>query len=221
MVKPLALGGRRTALVVAPHPDDETIGAYGLIARLARRGVRVRVIVVADGAASHTSSNAWPRARLVAERRRETRIVLRRIGVRAGDVRFLALPDGALPDDEATHGVALARAIRSVRRPGLVALPDPCDAHPDHRAVARMAARVATPGARRVHYLVWPERGAPRPRPTHGLTLGPLRAAKRAAILRYRTQCGAITDDPHGFAISRGELARFARPVELYRTARW
>lgn len=221
MVKPLPLGSRRAALVVAPHPDDETIGAYGLIVCLRRRGVRVRVIVVADGAASHPSSNAWPRTRLVAERRRETRAVLRRIGVGAGDIRFLGLPDGALPEDEATHGAALARAMRSVSDPGLVALPDSSDAHPDHRAVARMAARVAMPGARRVHYLVWPERGAPRPRPTHGLPLGAARAPKRAAILRYRTQCGAITDDPHGFSISRRELARFARPVELYRMARW
>lgn len=216
MVKPLSTQ-RRTTLIVAPHPDDETIGAYGLIARLRRRGVPVRVVVVADGAASHPGSIAWPRARLVAERRRETRLVLRRIGVMAANIRFLGLPDGAVDAD--VHGVALACAIRRTR-PGLIALPDPADAHEDHRAVASIARRTATPGARRLYYLVWPERGARLPRATHRLPLGPARAAKRAAILGYRTQCGAITDDPRGFAISRHDLARFARPVELYREAR-
>ncbi|WP_159944908.1 PIG-L deacetylase family protein [Nocardiopsis sp. FR6] len=33
------------ALIIAPHPDDETLGAGGTIARLAREGVRVHVLV--------------------------------------------------------------------------------------------------------------------------------------------------------------------------------
>ncbi|WP_443029636.1 PIG-L deacetylase family protein, partial [Sphingomonas sp. TX0522] len=37
--------------MIAPHPDDEVIGAAGLIARLRRHGARVRVAVVTDGAA--------------------------------------------------------------------------------------------------------------------------------------------------------------------------
>ena len=174
-------------------------------------------MVVADGAASHPGSIAWPARRLVAERRRETRRALRRIGVAAGDVRFLGLPDGAVGD---LHHASLARAIRAGPRPHLLALPDPSDAHEDHRAVARIARAVATPGARRVHYLVWPDRALPRPKATHGLALGCAQAAKRGAIRRYRTQMGAIVDDPAGFTISRRELAAFSRPVELYREAR-
>lgn len=216
-MKTLLLARTRSALIVAPHPDDETIGAYRLIDCLRRRGARVRVVVVADGAASHPGSVAWPKRRLVAERRRETRRVLRRIGVPAGDIRFLGLPDGAVGD---AHRVLLARAIRAGARPGLIALPDASDAHEDHRAVARIAAGVATPATRRLHYLVWPDRALPRPRATHGLVLGSAQAAKRGAIHRYRTQTGAITDDPGGFTISRRELAGFSAPIELYREAR-
>lgn len=218
-MKPLDLNIRRPALIVAPHPDDETIAAYGLITRLRRSGVRVRVVVVSDGAASHRGSKIWPERRLVAERRRETRAVLRRIGVTAADICFLGLPDGHLGLNGA-HCAVLARALRSIRRPGLVALPDWADAHPDHRAVAPLAEHIATPGTRRLSYLVWPDEGLPQRCPTHGLTLGTARAAKRGAILRYRTQTGAIADDPQGFAIARHELARFARPIELYREAR-
>ena len=43
-------------------------------------------------------------------------------------------------------------------------------------------------------------------------------AAKRSLIRVHRTQLGAITDDPHGFAIARHELAVFAHPVERFAT---
>ncbi|TVV70177.1 PIG-L family deacetylase, partial [Sphingomonas solaris] len=68
----LRLGRPCTALIVAPHPDDEVIGAAGLIRALVNRGTRVRVLVVSDGAASHTGSRLWPRRRLVAARMAES-----------------------------------------------------------------------------------------------------------------------------------------------------
>lgn len=213
---PLRLGEVHDALVVAPHPDDEAIGAYGLIRSLKRKGARVRIIVVADGAASHPASVRWPRPRLVAERRRETLWAMRRIGVPAGDIRFLGLPDGHLDARYASGYRFLSRAIKGLGAGGLLVLPHASDAHPDHRAVARLAALARSPGKRRLAYLVWPDRGGPGARPTHGLPLGAAREAKRAAICRYRTQMGAITDDPNGFSISRQELAAFTRPIELF-----
>ncbi len=41
------------------------------------------------------------------------------------------------------------------------------------------------------------------------------RLAKRHAIRRYRTQTGRITDDPHGFALTTGQIAAFSRPAEI------
>lgn len=216
-MKPLRLDRVRDALVIAPHPDDETIGAYGLIRRLTRRGARVRVIVAADGAASHPASLRWPRRRLIAERRRETRAAMRRIGVPAGRVHFIGLPDGQLSDLTRQEGRALAREVAQARRADLLVLPARDDDHPDHRAVARIVRAAGGGSARRIEYLVWPNRQVRAAPAIATLRLGHIAAAKRGAIRRYRTQTGAIDDDPRGFAISRAELARFSHPLEQYR----
>jgi len=216
-VKPLGLARVRNALIVAPHPDDEAIGAYGLIRALTARGARVTVAVVTDGAGSHTGSVRWPRARLVAARRRETLRAMLRIGVGSGSVVFLDLPDGGLTAMSGKLHRALGRLVRRCRDLDLLVGPARDDDHPDHRAIAEGLQRSR---ARRLEYLVWPNRQSRSARATHALRLGTLAAAKRGAIGRYRTQTGTITDDPNGFAMSRHERARFSRPVERFREGR-
>lgn len=211
MVRRLRLGRPRRALIVAPHPDDEAIGAWALIRALRLRGCEVRVLIVTDGAGSHRHSARWPTARLVAERRRETRRAMRALGVAAGGVIFLALPDGRLG---ARHAVSIAQAVRRHRDLDLIVGPDKDDGHPDHRHVAAAIAR-ARPRARRLSYLVWPhDRRVSGP--AWGLPLGPQRRAKRRAVAGYRTQMGIITDDPAGFAIAAHELHAFTGAMELF-----
>ena len=210
----LHLGLPRRLLVVAPHPDDEAIGAYTLIQRLRRRGVSVRVVVVTDGAASHPESERGPRRRLVAERQRESRGVLRRIGVAAGAVAFLGLPDGRLHTRTAAARRGLARAIGH-SRPALVVLPAGHDDHPDHRTVAACVAVLRRPGLRMLAYPVWP--AGQRPAGARVLSLtAQERLAKRHAVRRYRTQSGLIADDPHGFAMTPAQIAAFTRPYETF-----
>lgn len=198
--------------MVAPHPDDETIGAHALIARARRRGVAVRVLIVSDGAGSHRSSPTWPRTRLVRERRRETRRALHRIGVTAGAIDFLDLPDGDVAAHGGTIGRAVARALSMLPAPVLALAPSPRDDHPDHRAVA--AAARPRGGVRWRAYPVWP--AGQRLPAARALTLtAQERLAKRHAIRRYRTQTGRITDDPHGFALTAAQIAAFSRPAEI------
>lgn len=209
----VAPGRPRALLVVAPHPDDEAIAAYGLIARLVRRGVRIAVLVVSDGAASHPASATWPRPRLIHERRRETRRVLRRLEIGAGAVTFLDLPDGRLGDHSAIIRRRMARAVRALPTPLLALTPLPHDAHPDHRAVAAAATRRA--GVRWWRYPVWPAGARQRGARAMPLTAQE-RLMKRHAIRSYRTQAGAITDDPGGFAMTRQQIAAFSRPQEIF-----
>lgn len=214
----LRIGRPRVALIVAPHPDDEVIGAGGLIERLLAARTRVHVAVVSDGAASHPVSAQWPRRRLIAERRRESRRALRRLGLGAGTVTFLDLPDGSLCAAATQCRRAIRREIARLSQLDLIVGPDPADAHPDHRAVAAAIAGCGIP-ARRLAYRVWPH-----DRHQHGAALSVRMIggwlAKRSMIAAYRTQLGLIRDDPGGFAIARHELAAFAHPIEQYRELR-
>ncbi len=206
----------RRALVVAPHPDDEVIGAWALMCRLRRSGAQVRVLVVSDGGASHPRSRAWPRERLVRERRRETLRALAMLSIRPSQVRFLAMPDGALEQQPASVAAAIGRALRRGPAPELIVGPVSGDAHGDHRAVARALARLPRRGERRLGYRIWPMQ------PGHegcgtacGLDQRSM-AAKRRAIRSYRTQTGRITDAEAGFTMTSRHLNAFVRPTERF-----
>lgn len=211
----LRTGTPRCLLVVAPHPDDETIGAYGLMTRLRRRGVPVRVLVVTDGHASHPASRAWPRKRLVREREKETRRAVRQIGITTPQVTFLRLPDGSLKAESAVARRCIARALRRAPKPLLVVAPAASDDHPDHRVVAAAVAAVRLPGVRCLAYPVWPA-GVRLGGARHLALTAQQRLAKRHAIRSYRTQTGRITDDPAGFAMTPAQIAAFSRPIETF-----
>lgn len=137
--------GRRLA-VVAPHPDDESIGAGGLIALWVQDGRRARVVVVTDGAAGHPALREAAllpedRAALSREtavrRRAECEAALEVLGARGC---WLDGTDGELWQDE-------ARLVRTLEAEWRVFLPDclvvpfPADRHRDHAVAARIAAR--------------------------------------------------------------------------------
>jgi len=104
-VAPLALPARPRVLVFAPHPDDETIGVGGLIARLVRAGAPLRVVFVTNGdgyqrAVEHDFEVAHPSdadyVTFGELRQREAVAALARLGVSHRQIRFLGFPDGGL-----------------------------------------------------------------------------------------------------------------------------
>ena len=207
----------RSAVVVAPHPDDEVIGAFGLIRHLRAQGAKVRVIIVTDGAASHRQSTRFPPARLAALRRAESRAGMARAGLAADDVHFLGRADGSLGAYRAAEDRALARDLGRGPAPDLLVLPSPVDDHPDHRTVARAGAALWPRCRRRLAYTVWPLADRPAPPVRFHLRLSDrCWHMKRAALACHRTQTGLIDDDPAGFCMSRGERIRFTRPVEWF-----
>ena len=58
-------------LVIAPHPDDETLGCGGLIAASVRAGHRVHTVFVTEGGASHPACRSWTRPERAAQREAE------------------------------------------------------------------------------------------------------------------------------------------------------
>jgi glycosyltransferase involved in cell wall biosynthesis/LmbE family N-acetylglucosaminyl deacetylase len=116
-----------SALVLAPHSDDETLGCGGILALLRRGGWRIKVLVMTDGALGDPLDYLGGRD-LVAHRQNETRTALRALGV--DDVEFLGEPDGALMPH---RGVAerLARVVDAFAPDWLLA-PPVLDFHRDH-----------------------------------------------------------------------------------------
>jgi LmbE family N-acetylglucosaminyl deacetylase len=127
----------RRILVVAPHPDDETLGCGGLISLLAQNGAAFYIVFVTDGSASHRNSTAWPTARLAAQREQEARNALLCLGIANAPHLFLRLPDANMPGPGAPAWESAVSTMSDISRrfePDLVLLPWRRDPHCDHRA---------------------------------------------------------------------------------------
>ena len=92
-------------LVVAPHPDDETLGAGGLMERVHESGGRVNVVYLTDGdgypegvrTEDHVESpTAVDYRGYGRHRRREARNALLALGLDKASYTFLGFPDGGL-----------------------------------------------------------------------------------------------------------------------------
>ena len=92
------------AVVLAPHPDDESLGVGGVIASLVDLGLPVGVVFLTDGGASHHGSASHPPDELEELRRSEARAACRALGVKDDAVAFLGLPDGGRPAGPAARG---------------------------------------------------------------------------------------------------------------------
>lgn len=145
----------RSAWVVSPHPDDETLGCGGLIARKRRDGVRVGVVFVTDGEACHGPEGNHEG---LAERRQaEARAACGRLGVPEQDVHFLHLPDGEVEEHVGEGVTQLTELFR--RSPAdELCVPYRLEPPADHKAasvIGRLAAIEAGMNADVLEYPVW------------------------------------------------------------------
>jgi len=147
---------RRSALVLAPHPDDETLGCGGTI--LLKRSVdtAVTVCIATDGRGSGRPGDESPDA-IVVRRASETREACRRLGVDDDHVRFLGYRDGELRRDH-EELVDVLRGLVDELAPDDVFVPIAIDWHDDHKvlsAAARAAVHDLDDGPRVLAYPVW------------------------------------------------------------------
>jgi LmbE family N-acetylglucosaminyl deacetylase len=132
----------RSLMCVLAHPDDETFGPGGTIAKYAREGVRVSVIIATSGQAGRSSGLAATPEALGLIREEEARAAGRFLGVAA--IHFLGYTDGKLDEEDETEvGEKVVRLIRE-ERPDLVITFGPEGAgneHRDHRRISRIATK--------------------------------------------------------------------------------
>jgi LmbE family N-acetylglucosaminyl deacetylase len=209
------------AVVLAPHPDDETLGVGGSLASWAADGVEILVVAVTDGEGSHPDSPTLTPEELAARRQDERRRAMDELGFGGATILRAELPDGHV----ARHRDALRDYLLRVVVPGdTVLAPIPGDGHPDHDAVAEVAREAATcRGAAVWHYAVWlwhwatPEDPAIPHDGAVAVTL-PRSAyeAKQAAVACFTTQIEPLSDDARDAAVLPPDvLARLMREVEV------
>ena len=218
-VDPLSRGDR--LLIVAAHPDDETLGAGGLIATAAELGVGVTVVIATDGEASHPDSPTHSPAQLAQIRRAELTAALQILHPSA-EVHFLGLPDSGLSRREieladlvAKHGVGMTHIVT----------PWAGDRHPDHAACARAGAQLARfNDVPQWQFPIWawhwsePESPALPQRRMKRIDLGPrARQAKARAIAAHRSQHEPLSPAAGDEALlTPSMLAHFQRPYEVF-----
>jgi LmbE family N-acetylglucosaminyl deacetylase len=193
-------------LIIAPHPDDETLGTGGLIARFAQEGNPAWIVFLTAGEASHIGAPSWPPERIARTRRREARRALRALGHPGDRVTFLGWPDSKphAPDspDFKRSGAFLIGLCRRGQL-GTVVTPWRGEDHCDHLAAFQLAEYVVRRAHGRIallEYLVW---GWKRPRLSHEvrdfgvvtLDAANFRRRRRTALSRHRTQISPLIQD--------------------------
>ena len=141
-------------LLVAPHPDDETLGFGATAATLQSRGVEVGVVSVSDGGGAYASLSPLERTWLEQTRRSELLHATRHLGLKTPI--SLGLPDGQLCDHEIFLADKLSALLSELGPGAWCAATWRGDGHPDHEAVGRAAAVAAQcSGAKLLEYPVW------------------------------------------------------------------
>jgi LmbE family N-acetylglucosaminyl deacetylase len=206
-VRPTPATGR--CLIVAPHPDDETLGVGGTSSLLFSAGINLVLVAVTDGEHSHPGRRAELRRR----RPLEAAAAAARLGIAPVRTVRLGHPDGSIAEPELRTQLA-----RFVQPGDLVLAPWERDGHPDHDRVGRAARAVADHRqAQLLCYLVWAWHWADpdgRDLPWHKavrVDLGPgLTRRKRQAVRCFTTQLTG--PDP---VLPAAVIERLTRPYEV------
>jgi LmbE family N-acetylglucosaminyl deacetylase/protein-L-isoaspartate O-methyltransferase len=209
-------------VVVGAHPDDESLGAGGLVASARELGIEVDLVCATDGRGSHPGSPTHQPEDLARRRCEEWAAAAEVLGVDAGRRHLLGLPDGAVAD----HIDDLARALVELigtRRGAVLVAPWRDDGHPDHEAVATAAAAAARRTDAElwefpVWFWHWARPSDDRVDRLRSFALEPrARQAKRAAIAAHRSQVRPLSDQPGDEELLRSEvLAHFDREREWF-----
>ena len=220
----LTLGRADRVLVLAPHPDDETLATGGLLQRALSVQAEVRVAFITDGEnnpwAQRATEHRWrirgrDRERWGERRREEALAALKCLGVSPWQTAFLGFPDQGIhgllvsgdQDLIETLGGEIARFA-----PTLLVAPSLEDLHPDHSACAvlvRLALARLDAGARR-----------PRERQFIVHHDGPLAAGRAAGLALSDAERDrkrrAILCHASQLRMRRGALLSFAAAEELF-----
>ncbi len=134
---------KKSAIVFAPHPDDETLGCGGTIIKKKRFGAEIKIVFMTDGARSHP--HLISETELKSIRAREAVAASKVMGIAKDEVFFLEFEDGELSNNIASAAEKVIK-ILSKYKPKEIYIPYYRDRDPnlDHIAankIVRLALR--------------------------------------------------------------------------------
>ncbi|MFD2287056.1 methyltransferase domain-containing protein [Pedobacter petrophilus] len=221
----------KRCLVLAPHPDDESLGCGGLISTLVEKDCAIQVILTTDGSQSHPRSVAYPPKQIADLRKTELVVALEHLGLGADNLFCYESKDSAMPalgeDGFNELSQKLANDLSSFL-PQLILVPYELDPHRDHRATFQLlfAALKKVPDYKPKiwEYPIWLyEKAVENDWPQ--LESGELKCLditrhlgqKRAAIDAHQTQTTPlIHDDPNGFILTEKMISNFLVDKEYF-----
>jgi LmbE family N-acetylglucosaminyl deacetylase len=215
--------------IIAPHPDDESLGCGGLIALARKASVRVHVVAASDGSRSHPNSLEFPPERIRTIRRYEFIAATETLGVPASELSFLPYLDCEIPNRTNIGFAALVDALSGCMErcdANTVLVPYFRDPHRDHQAVHAAAYAARTGKFSHVGILEYPiwvsansATGADpiRAEQLWKLDIRSVLPDKKAAVRCHVSQTSdLIEDDRSGFRLDANMLAKFEQNTEYY-----
>jgi LmbE family N-acetylglucosaminyl deacetylase len=201
-------------LVLAPHPDDESIGCGGAIAAHTARGDRVVSVFLTSG---ELGLKQLPPEEAWRIREKEAAEAAEVLGI--ANITFLRFPDWFVGDNVQEAGGAL-RPTLLAESPGIVYVPHALEWHPDHKAAMPVLAAayaglgVQAPSIRA--YEVW----TPLAEYDHVEDISALIEQKLTAIRCYASQITELHYDRaiEGLDRYRGEMAARCAYAEVFAT---
>ncbi len=124
-----------SAIVLAPHPDDEALGCSGTLSLLNKAGVSTTVVFITNGDRLYGE----PSPALAEQREKEAVRASELLG--CNEPLFLGFPDG----EADSHIDAIAGKLAGIiaqKNPDIIFAPSPMDHHRDHIATSKAALKL-------------------------------------------------------------------------------
>jgi LmbE family N-acetylglucosaminyl deacetylase len=213
-----------SAIVFAPHQDDETLGCGGTIIRKREAGAQVKIVFMTDGSRSH--DRFIPEAELIVLRQQEAVQAAQTLNVEAENVVFLGFRDGEL-SQSLIKAIAIAQVQKLLlqNQPQQLFIPYIRETHPDHLATNQIVLAALSNYAPEVavyEYPVWYWHHFPWTKSDRNLQLNyfkaslkaklgwqliqefnyrvaiePVKSQKELALAQHQTQMKRLIDDPN------------------------
>ena len=235
-----------SAVVFAPHQDDETLGCGGTIIKKKKAGAKIRIVFTTDGC---HAQDLIPEDEMKAIRASEAVAATRSLGLEENDVIFLEFEDNKLSQNQEN---AINKVIEIIQQeqPAQVFIPYYKDILPDHIATNRIVlSALRACGKRAVIYEYpiwfwynWPWVSIPRCSQRHILIrlkchlsaglrflrdfrcfvyIGDVLKLKRTALENYKSQMARPIPNPDWLMlaeVSNGEFLQcFYQEREIFR----